>query len=48
MFKAEKESYEIFKKKLLTKTDFNKTEKNILQWRNKSVEILKNILNEGN
>ena len=33
---------------LLTKTDFNKTEKNILQWRNKSVEILKNILNEGN
>lgn len=47
-FKEEKESYEIFKKKLLTKTDFNKTEKNILQWRNKSVEILKNILNEGN
>lgn len=44
-FKEEKEDYEDFKKKLLNGINFNNSEKNILQWREKSINILKNILN---
>ena len=45
-FKEEKESYEEFKEKLLNKVDFDNSEKNILHWREKSINLLKNILDK--